>query len=192
VDVRILAATNRNLEQEVQAGRFREDLWHRLYVFLITIPPLRERPEDIPLLVSSFVKTISQRLGKKVTGIPQKTMDALQAYSWPGNIRELQNVLERAIILSPDGRLRLTEPLVSIHASAEKNDRTPFSQLKDLQAVAQQSSLEEVEREYILQILEKTYWRVHGPQGAAKILGLNPSTLRARMRKLRIQRPTPE
>ena len=173
VDARIIAATNRNLEEEVRKNRFREDLWYRLNVFPITVPPLRERKTDISLLVDHFVAKISKRLGKSVESIPRTVMNALQNYHWPGNIRELENVLERAVINSSGPKLHLVDEL-----------KKP---LKDLAAA--KKTLDEIELDYIIQVLEQTNWKVSGKNGAAEILGLDRSTLRARMRKLGIVKP---
>jgi len=173
VDVRIIAATNRNLEEEVRRGRFRDDLWYRLNIFPITMPPLRDRLDDIPLLVDFYVKKISKRMGKSIEIIPTRVMNALQNYHWPGNVRELENVLERAVINSSGPKLRLVDEL-----------KKPQ---KDLSTT--QKTLEAVEREHIVRILEQTQWKVSGKNGAAEILGLNRSTLRARMRKLGILKP---
>ena len=173
VDVRIIAATNRHLEEEVRKGEFREDLWFRLNIFPITVPPLRERREDISLLVDFFVGKISKRLGKTIENIPATVMNALQNYHWPGNIRELENVLERAVINSSGPKLHLADELKKPDKGFIKANRT----------------LEDVEREYIVRVLEKTDWKVSGQNSAAEILGLNRSTLRARMRKLGIQKP---
>jgi len=173
VDVRIIAATNRNLEEEVRRGRFREDLWYRLHVFPITMPPLRDRVDDIPLLVDFYVKKISKRMGKSVEIIQAAVMNALQKYHWPGNVRELENVLERAVINSSGPKLRLVDELKT--------------QQKDLSTA--EKTLEAVEREHIVRILEQTQWKVSGKNGAADVLGLNRSTLRARMRKLGILKP---
>jgi len=173
VDVRVIAATNRNLEEEVRRGRFREDLWYRLNVFPITVPPLRERVEDIAQLVDFFVAKISKRLGKSIKKIPTSVMNSLQNYQWPGNIRELENVLERAVINSSGPKLRLVDEL-----------KKPQ---KDLTTT--QKTLEEVERDHIIRVLEQTNWKVSGKNGAAEILGLNRSTLRARIRKLDIRQP---
>jgi chemotaxis protein methyltransferase CheR len=173
VDVRVIAATNRHLEAEVQRGRFREDLWYRLSVFPITVPPLRERTEDIALLVDFFVHKIAKRLGKSIGSIPTSVMNALQDYNWPGNVRELENVLERAVINSSGPKLRLVDEL------KETAKEMP----------ATQKTLEEVERDHIIRVLEQTDWRVSGKKGAAEILGLNRSTLRARIRKLGIRPP---
>jgi chemotaxis protein methyltransferase CheR len=165
VDVRMIAATNRNLEEEVRKGRFRKDLWYRLNVFPITVPPLRERKEDISLLVDFFVHKISKRLGKSIENIPTAVMNALQNYHWPGNVRELENVLERAVINSSGPKLRLVDEL-------EKSR-------KDLTTA--RMTMDEVEREHIVRVLEMTHWKVSGKNGAAEILGLDRSTLRARM-----------
>ena len=173
VDARIIAATNRNLEEEVRKNRFREDLWYRLNVFPITVPPLRERKTDISLLVDHFVAKISKRLGKSVESILRTVMNALQNYHWPGNIRELENVLERAVINSSGPKLHLVDEL-----------KKP---LKDLAAA--KKTLDEIELDYIIQVLEQTNWKVSGKNGAAEILGLDRSTLRARMRKLGIVKP---
>jgi len=171
VDVRIIAATNRNLEEEVRKDRFREDLWYRLNIFPISMPPLRDRIEDIPLLVKFFVENISKRMGKSIEMVPVGVMDALQKYHWPGNIRELENVLERAVISSSGPKLRLVDELKKPNRDVSRTERT----------------LEDVEREHILRVLEQTQWKVSGKNSAAEILGLNRSTLRARMRKLDIR-----
>ena len=174
VDTRIIAATNRNLEEEVRTGRFREDLWYRLNIFPITVPPLRERLDDIPQLVQHYVDKISKRMGKSIEYIPVTVMAALQAYHWPGNIRELENVLERAVINSTGPKLRLVDEL----KRPDRGDQTTSTQ-----------TMEAVEREHITRILEQTGWKVGGKDSAAEILGLERSTLRARMRKLNIQKP---
>ena len=173
VAARVIVATNRDLEEEVREGRFREDLWYRLNVFPITMPPLRERREDIPLLTDYFVNMISKRLGKSFESIPASVMNALQGYHWPGNIRELENVLERAVISSSGPKLHLVDELKQPHKELPNANR----------------SLADVEREYIVQVLEQTQWKVSGKNSAAEILGLDRSTLRARMRKLGIDKP---
>ena len=172
VDVRIIAATNRNLKLEVEKGNFREDLWYRLNVFPITVPPLRQRKEDIPLMVDHFASKFAKRLGKTITSVSSRSLQRLQAHSWPGNVRELANVIERAVIHTQSSVLHLAD---SLEQTREESPAT--------------LSLEEMEREYIIRILENTGWRVEGPYGAAKVLGLNASTLRARMNKFGIQRP---
>jgi formate hydrogenlyase transcriptional activator len=173
VNVRIIAATNRHLEEDVRKGVFREDLWYRLNVFPISMPPLRERREDIALLVDFFVDKISKRLGKSIEMVPNSVMDALREYHWPGNVRELENVLERAVINSSGPKLRLVDELKKPHKDAEKSAQT----------------LENVERDHIVRVLEQVRWKVSGRNSAAEILGLDRSTLRARIRKLNIRKP---
>ncbi|MCB2215192.1 sigma-54 interaction domain-containing protein [Desulfofustis glycolicus] len=172
VDVRIIAATNRDLEEEVRKGGFREDLWYRLNIFPITMPPLRERLDDIPLLVEYYVEKIAKRMGKNITHIPTSVMGELQSYRWPGNIRELENVLERAVINSSGSKLHLADQL-----------RKPPKYLS-----TGTGTLEAVERNHILRVLEQTNWKVSGKNSAAEILGLDRSTLRARMIKLNIHK----
>jgi PAS domain S-box-containing protein len=174
VDVRVIAATNRDLEEEVRKGRFREDLFYRLSVFPITVPPLRQRAEDIVLLARFFIEKACKRLGKSIEQIPESIVQKLQNYSWPGNVRELENVIERAVINSSGPRLRLADNL----ARSDHSQHAPS--LKNLQ---------EVEKDHIIRVLEQTKWRIHGAKGAALILDINPSTLRSRMRKLGIQKP---
>jgi transcriptional regulator with GAF, ATPase, and Fis domain len=175
VSVRVIAATHRDLHAEVRAGRFRQDLYYRLNVFPIRTPTLRERKEDIPALVRHLVLKYSAKMGKRVETIPRPTLDALTAYSWPGNIRELGNIIERSVIISRGGALELGEWIAGGQREAPAGDAR---------------TLEEVEREYIVRVLIQTGWRVSGPSGAARILGLKPTTLEARMRKLGIMRPT--
>ena len=173
VDVRIIAATNRNMKAAVEKGTFREDLWYRLNVFPITVPPLRQRKEDIPALIEHFVKGMSISFGKPITSISAATMKKLQEYYWPGNIRELANVIERAVINAQGSILHIADQ---------------FDQPATPDLPHPNRTIEEVEREYIIRILDATSWRIGGPNGAAKILGLNPSTLRTRMVKLGIQK----
>jgi formate hydrogenlyase transcriptional activator len=173
VDVRIVATTNRDLEEEVRKGRFRQDLYYRLNVFPITVPPLRQRKEDIPLLVEAFIARYSRKLGKQITSIQKETMKTLQEYPWPGNVRELESIIERAVILCPGPVLQLTDKLEISSPPMSSAIRT----------------LEEMERNQIHKILSETRWRIEGKDGAAAILGLHPSTLRARMHKLGILRP---
>ncbi|MGA2110330.1 MAG: sigma 54-interacting transcriptional regulator [Syntrophorhabdales bacterium] len=173
VDVRIVATTNRNLEEEVRKGRFRQDLYYRLNVFPITVPPLRQRKDDIPLLVQAFVERYARKLGKQILSIQKETMKTLQDYPWPGNVRELESVLERAVILCPGPTLLLDDKLETLSSPLPSTART----------------LEEIERNQILRTLIETRWRINGKDGAAAILGLHPSTLRARMHKLGITRP---
>ncbi|HKX27814.1 MAG TPA: sigma 54-interacting transcriptional regulator [Blastocatellia bacterium] len=187
IDVRVIAATNRDLKEASRNGSFRADLYYRLSVFPIRIPPLRERQEDIPPLVNFFVRQISQRLGKQIDALPTATLQALRAYPWPGNVRELKNIIERAVIITPDGRLRLLDDLRVGHSAPLKASAAVEEPATE--PCPRTARLEEVEREYILQVLEQTYWRIEGSHGAAGILGLNPGTLRSRMKKLGIQRP---
>jgi formate hydrogenlyase transcriptional activator len=171
VDVRIIAATNRDLEKEIQNGRFRKDLWYRLNVFPITVPPLRDRTEDVPVLVNWFVRKFNRKHAKAIKRITQTTMNALTKYPWPGNVRELENAIERSAIISQNDTLTVDLP----KAPSLSHDCL--------------LTLEDVERAHISQILQKTKWRVAGPSGAATILGTHPNTLRARMKKLGINRP---
>jgi len=173
VDVRIIAATNRDLEEEVRKGRFREDLWYRLHVFPITVPPLRQRQEDIPLLVKAFVRRFNRKIGKEVTKIPPQVMENLRQYPWPGNVRELENIIEGAVINTDGPVLQLAGEM-----------KTPLP----APPASPSESLEAVERSHILQILGKVGWKIDGKQGAAARLNINPSTLRSRMRKLNIFR----
>jgi chemotaxis protein methyltransferase CheR len=175
VDVRVLAATNRNLKKEVEAGRFREDLYFRINVFPITVPPLRDRKSDIPLLVDHFVRTISQRMGRNITEVPASILRKLREYDWPGNVRELENVLERAVITSPGPKLSLPEPLANVPSDAHKESGSGDDVLRPLR---------EIEKQHIQRVLAKSNGRVAGPGGAAEILGLHPNTLRSRMQKL--------
>jgi formate hydrogenlyase transcriptional activator len=173
VDVRVIAASNRNLAQAVKEGKFREDLFYRLNVFPIPVPPLRERKEDISLLVWAMVKEFSKVFGKSIERIPKKNMEALERYSWPGNIRELRNMVERAMILSQGAILVVDVP----DAAAG--------------AVSPSMSFEEMERTHILSVMERTGWRVRGSNGAAEILALKPTTLDSMMKKLGIARRKP-
>jgi formate hydrogenlyase transcriptional activator len=176
VDVRVVAATNRDLRQEVTAGRFREDLFYRLNVFPIHLAPLRERREDLPQLVESFVQEFAETMGKSIDTIAKPSFKALLDYAWPGNIRELRNVIERAVILAQGPSLRIELPSAA-YASLPSNDEGL-------------ALLTEVERDHIVRVLEKTSWRIRGSAGAAEILGLKPSTLESRMAKLGIRRPS--
>ena len=169
VNVRIIAATNRDIEQEVKDGKFRQDLFYRLNVFPIMIPPLRKRPEDVPLLVRAIVKEFQKKMGKDIESIPKKTMHALQSYSWPGNVRELRNVIEHAMIVSKRKSLEVQVPKPS---STETNAT---------------DNLYDVERIHLVAVLERTGWRLAGPGGAAEVLGLKRTTLQAKMKKLGIK-----
>ncbi len=172
VDARIIAATHRNLEERVAQGTFREDLYYRLNVFPIYVPPLRERAEDIPLLVWRFVEEFAEAFGKRIDGINRESLAALQRYAWPGNIRELRNVVERAMITAAAGQLTITLPRRSAAATTRS------------------VRLIDVEREHIRAILESTRWRIRGREGAAELLGLKPTTLETRMAKLGLARPS--
>lgn len=176
VNVRVIAATNRNLKLAIEKKEFREDLYYRLNVFPVICPPLRERKDDIPLLVKHFCKKHEGKIGKIVHTIPDKVNEALMAYDWPGNIRELENIIERALILSREGVLEYGD---WVPAHAPVTNGAPKSSV---------TKLEEVEKEHILAVLKQTGWRVSGEKGAAKILGLNATTLEARMKKLGIIR----
>ncbi|MFZ0135248.1 MAG: sigma 54-interacting transcriptional regulator [Desulfobacterales bacterium] len=175
VDVRVIAATSRDLRQEVRARRFREDLYYRLNVFPIPIPPLRQRTEDIPLLAQYFTNKYARKMDKLIEGIPKATLKAFIRYNWPGNVRELEHVIERGVILTPGTMLKMTDQLIPLQ-TGDSNDNP----LKDLAAA---------EREHILRVLRETGWRINGPSGAAAILKLHPSTLRFRIKKLGIRRP---
>jgi len=180
VDVRLLAATNRDLAKMVARGQFRSDLYYRLNVFPILLPALRERREDIPALVTHFVKLFSRRMGKQVDSIPPETMTAFQWYSWPGNIRELQNLVERAVILSRDGML-----LSPLH----KKQTGLIPTLHRTRTFQSSMTLEDSNRALIVETLEQADWVVGGPRGAAAKLGLKRTTLLAKMRRLEILRP---
>jgi len=191
VDVRVIAATNRNLHEAVQAGRFRSDLFYRLNVFPIELPPLRERRADIPQLVAFCLSQFSKRLGKKMDGVSRESMENLVNYPWPGNIRELQNVIERAIIVSADPTLRLDRDLMPVAAAAKgmeaPDEDSPEDRQADLKSPKPLLTLDEVERNHIFAALQQASGVVDGPKGAAKILNLHPNTLRHRMDKLGIK-----
>jgi formate hydrogenlyase transcriptional activator len=171
VNVRIIAATNRDLARDVDNGRFRRDLYYRLNVFPIAVTPLRERPEDIPLLVWAFVRQYEKKMGRRIDHIPRKSMENLQHYPWPGNARELRNVVEHAMIVSSGKTLEV---------------RLPQSRSFDIPA---NLSLEDAERSHILGVMQKSDWRLTGRGGAAEILGLKRTTLQSKMKKLGIRRP---
>ncbi len=175
VDVRVIAATNRDLRQAVEEGKFRPDFYYRLNVFPILIPPLRERKEDIPVLVRHFAIKYGTKLGKKIETISQEMMDVLLAYPLPGNVRELENIIERAVIVAHNSIIQFDE---SLEVRLDADLDTQIS-----------GTLEDVERAHILRVLEKTNWVIHGKRGAALVLGMNPHTLRSRMKKLGISRP---
>ena len=199
VDVRIVAATNGDLAKLVAERTFRSDLYYRLNVFPIHIPALRERPEDVPLLVRYFVQKFSRRLNKAVAYVPAEAMEALASYSWPGNIRELENFLERAVLLSPGKELRVPvselkasdgASLAGISLGGDSSSSSSFGSANSASSSnGSISTLEEAERQHILRALRQTEWRIAGPKGAAGVLGMKRTTLQARMRKLNIRRP---
>jgi formate hydrogenlyase transcriptional activator len=172
VNVRVIAATNRNLTAMVREGQFRSDLFYRLNVFPIEVPPLRDRQDDVPLLVWNFVRHFAERMGKAIDSIPRQTMEQLKRYPWPGNVRELRNLMERAVILSDTKVLKVELPMAETLAMHES------------------MTLAEAERRHIATVLERTLWRISGPHGAAALLGMAPSTLNSKMKKLRIARST--
>jgi formate hydrogenlyase transcriptional activator len=176
VDVRLVAATNRDLAEMVKQGEFRNDLYYRLNVFPILLPPLRERPEDIPALVTHFAEILGERMGREIEDIPSQTMSALSTYHWPGNIRELQNLIERAVILSNDGVLPNPLPAAEVEQRAANSPAA--------------TTLRDSERTLILRTLEALGWVIGGPKGAAATLGLKRTTLIHKMQKLGISRPS--
>jgi formate hydrogenlyase transcriptional activator len=189
VDVRIVAATHQDLSKLVAERAFRSDLYYRLNVFPIHIPALRERPEDVPLLVRYFVQKFSRRLNKTVEYVPAEAMEALANYSWPGNVRELENLIERAVLLSPGKELRVpvSELKQNSNGSTAMVSSTLFSAAPT--PAAPIATLEDADRQHILRALRQTEWRIAGPKGAAALLGMKRTTLQARMRKLGIRRP---
>jgi len=188
VDVRVIAATNRNLEEAVRKGDFRSDLYYRLSIFPITLPPLRERREDIPILVTHLVNHFSQKFGKTIDAIPHETMAKLRSYPWPGNVRELRNVIERAVIITQGTKLHLIDHLdlqaLELDLHQEVATRDAFNE--GFQPV---ETLEQTEHNLILRTLKNVHWKLEGPGGAAELLNIHPSTLRSKMRKLGISRP---
>jgi PAS domain S-box-containing protein len=183
-DVRVIAATNRDLAAAVAAGTFREDLYYRLNVFPIALPPLRERIEDVPLLVHYFVGRFAQKSGRRITHVPQAAMRRMLVYGWPGNVRELENVVERAVILSPGPELNVPVEVLSAQPVAAF---APPSAAEEAPA-RPPTSLEDIERQHVASVLKQTRWRIDGPNGAARVLNVNPSTLRSRIKKLGIRR----
>jgi formate hydrogenlyase transcriptional activator len=179
VDVRVIAATNRDLTRMVKEGKFREDLFYRLNVFPVRLPPLRDRKDDIPLLVRFLVSKYAARIGKRVDAVSPATMDLLVTYRWPGNIRELENVVERAVILADGPELEIDPEVLAVPGVAHAVPVEPGGQ-----------SLQSVERDHILAVLRQANWVIEGPGGAARVLGLHPNTLRSRLKKLGISRPS--
>jgi transcriptional regulator with GAF, ATPase, and Fis domain len=187
VDVRIIAATNRDLDEEVRAGRFRADLFFRLNVVPLTVPPLRDRPSDIPMLVTYFVSRFAKKFGRRIDGLARETMERLTAYQWPGNVRELQNIVERAVVLAQGPLLTLDADILPVSAGtpASVGNLTPISNVE----ATEPGSLNDAERRHIEAVLARTGGVIEGPKGAAKLLDLHPNTLRSRMKKLGVQRP---
>ena len=173
-DVRLIAATNRDLEKRVNQGKFREDLWYRLNIFPVSIPPLRDRLEDIPLLVNHFINLYAKMLDKERLPINRKTMAILKSHTWPGNVRELKHLIERSVIISERDQFVLPDKLINKKKKEEHRSLL---------------SLHEVEKDHISKVLETTHWVIEGPQGAASVLGLHPNTLRYRLQKLGLKRP---
>jgi formate hydrogenlyase transcriptional activator len=195
VDVRVIAATNRDLLEAVRSGQFRSDLFYRLNVLPLSVPPLRERRDDIPQLVAFFLSRFSRRFGKAASGVSRETMDRLVAYSWPGNVRELQNVIERAVVLSQGTLLVLDEDLLPV-APGKRGGVRPEA-VGPVVAPSEAPPpgalpLEEVERRHIQEVLQRTHGVIEGPAGAARVLDLHPNTLRSRMKKMGIRRPSHE
>ncbi len=180
VDVRVIAATNRDLGEMVKAGTFRSDLYYRLNVFPIDVPPLRARREDIPVLVDHFLGTLARKLGRRFRGVDAISLKRLQSYQWPGNIRELQNIIERAAVIAAGEVVQVPELEASAFAPPAGGGAGPLR------------TLEDVETEHIREVLKLTEWIIEGKRGAAGILGMEPSTLRYRMQKLGIRRPRPD
>ncbi|MFT6731596.1 MAG: formate hydrogenlyase transcriptional activator, partial [Glaciecola sp.] len=174
VDVRVITATNRDLAKQVLENKFRQDLYYRLNVFPIECPPLRNRIDDIPSLVRHFVNKYNPKVSNKIKSVNQKTIERLTRYNWPGNIRELENVIERAIIVNEGGHLRLGKWFLDSTVDTIVSDNL--------------KTLETIERDYIIKVLEKTNWKIRGKNGAAQILGMPPTTLESRMKKREITR----
>jgi transcriptional regulator with GAF, ATPase, and Fis domain len=179
VDVRVLAATNRDLLKAVREKTFREDLYYRLSVFPVQVPPLRDRQEDIPLLVHFLVNKFVLQIGKRIECVSKETMQRLLAYRWPGNVRELENVIERAVILASGPTLEIGADVLMTESGQHSGVTAP---------TPQPGTLEEMERSHMTAVLRQTDWVIDGPRGAAKILGLHPNTLRSRMKKLGLAR----
>jgi len=188
VDVRVLAATNRDLKQMTAEGKFREDLYFRLHVFPIHIPPLRERGGDVELLAAAFVRRFVRRLGKRIGALNDEHFKRLRSYDWPGNVRELQNVIERAIILTSGPELQLERAMAGFTTPPLAGTRAAVPAAEDPIRVLTARELEEFERSNIIQALESCGWRISGESGAARLLGIPPTTLSSRMKVLEIRR----
>jgi transcriptional regulator with GAF, ATPase, and Fis domain len=187
VDVRVIAATNRDLSKMVREGTFREDLYFRLNVFPLQIPPLREREDDIVLLANAFIENYSKRMGRTVEPLSRECIRLLKSYDWPGNVRELQNIIERAVITSRNGRLNLERALPEMFA--RENSSSPTSRKIIDDQIHTVDELRELERNNLIKALEKSQWRVSGAEGAARLLGMKPTTLSSRLKALGIRRP---
>jgi transcriptional regulator with GAF, ATPase, and Fis domain len=195
VNVRVIAATNRDLEQALHNETFRSDLYYRLNVYPIHMPPLRERKEDIELLAGIFLKEASQRLGRTLEAIPKSVLETFQRYDWPGNVRELQNVIERTAVVSTGRSLELPDAWelgATVNQARALADSRVSVEVSVPAAPVPGATLEELERAHIIRVLMETRWRVEGPRGAAVILGLHPSTLRSRMQRLGIRKTSNE
>jgi formate hydrogenlyase transcriptional activator len=188
VSARVIAATNRDLGLAVKAGTFRDDLYYRLNVYPIKLPPLRDRKEDIPELVQIFLREASRRLGRSLKGVSQPIMDGFMKYDWPGNVRELENVIERMAVTARGTQLSLPSDWLSGSLTDIPYDLFNRQGARATVSSEEETTVENVERAHIIRILEQRHWRIEGPHGAAVVLGLKPSTLRSRMRKLRIDR----
>jgi formate hydrogenlyase transcriptional activator len=191
VDVRVIAATNRNLSEAAQRGRFRTDLYYRLNVYPIEVPPLRERREDIGLLAEVFLQEAGRRLGKSFGGMPNEMIEAFRACSWPGNVRELENVISRAAVVSTAPSLQLPDGWNKAQVTGTfSNTLKRMPEAAHTERPESPLTLEQFERTRILEVLHQMNWRIEGPKGAAVILGLHPNTLRSRLAKLGIRRPS--
>jgi transcriptional regulator with GAF, ATPase, and Fis domain len=187
VNVRVLAATNRDLRQSVREGKFREDLFYRLNVFPLRLPPLRERGEDVVRLASTFANRFASKMGRPIAPLTADCACRLKGYSWPGNVRELQNVIERAVITATDGKLNLDRALPE--ASSIGNSSSVEKTVDPPGRIRTAKELEELERANLLRALDAANWKVSGDNGAASLLGMNASTLSSRMKTLKIQKP---
>jgi transcriptional regulator with GAF, ATPase, and Fis domain len=185
VDLRVIAATNRDLKKLIETGEFRNDLYYRLNVFPITVPPLRERKDDITLLASAFAARFAARMGRAINPLSEASVRRLKAYDWPGNVRELENIIERAVITSRDGNINLDRALPELSLTAVTGDEARPEEAAKIRTAQE---LREQERANIILALESTGWRVAGKSGAAQLLGMNPSTLNSRIRALGIER----